>query len=38
MAPIPDVTSAIDKALPSDPPPMRAREPEGKKKSEELNP
>jgi|SRR5271170_3536779 adenylate kinase len=37
MAPIPDVTAAIDKALPPDPPPARAWA-EGKKKSEELNP
>ena len=36
MAPIADVTAAIDKVLPSDPP-ARAREADGKKKSEELN-
>jgi adenylate kinase len=35
MAPVPDVTVAIDKALPADPP--AARVPGGKKKSEELN-
>jgi adenylate kinase len=38
MAAIPDVTAAIDKALPPDPPPTRAGQAEGKKKSEELNP
>jgi adenylate kinase len=32
MAAIPDVTAAIDKALPPDPPPARTREPEGLKK------
>jgi adenylate kinase len=38
MAAIPDVTAAIDKALPPDPPPMRARDMAGgKKKSEGLN-
>jgi len=36
MAPIADVTAAIDKVLPSDPP-AGAREADGKKKSEELN-
>jgi adenylate kinase len=35
MAPIADVTAAIDRLLPADPPPARA--PAGKKKSEELN-
>jgi adenylate kinase len=35
MAPVPDVTVAIDKALPADPP--AARVAGGKKKSEELN-
>jgi adenylate kinase len=35
MAPIADVTAAIDRLLPADPPP--ARPPAGKKKSEELN-
>ena len=38
MADIPDVTTAIDKALPPDPPPTRAGQAEGKKKSESLNP
>jgi adenylate kinase len=38
MADIPDVTTAIDKALPPDPPPTRLGQAEGKKKSEELNP
>jgi adenylate kinase len=37
MAPIADVTAAIDKMLPSDPPVTRARESESKKKSEEAN-
>jgi adenylate kinase len=37
MAPIGDVTAAIDKTLPSEPSPTRARQPESKKKSEELN-
>ena len=37
MAPIADVTAAIDKALPSEPSTARLREPESKKKSEELN-
>ncbi len=37
MAAIADVTAAIDRALPPDPPARIAREPEGKKKSEELN-
>jgi adenylate kinase len=38
MADIPDVTTAIDKALPPDPPVARTGQAEGKKKSEELNP
>jgi adenylate kinase len=38
MADIPDVTTAIDKALPPDPPPTRLGQAEGKKKSEGLNP
>jgi adenylate kinase len=38
MAAIPDVTAAIDKALPPDPPPARAGQAEGKKKSEQLSP
>jgi len=37
MAPIGDVTAAIDKTLPSGPSPARARHPERKKKSAELN-
>jgi adenylate kinase len=37
MAPIGDVTAAIDKTLPSEPSIARAREPESKKKSAELN-
>jgi adenylate kinase len=36
MAAVSDVTAAIDKALPPDPPPTRAGIAEGKKKSEEL--
>jgi len=38
MVAVPDVTAAIDKALPPDPPPARARDAESKKKSAELNP
>jgi adenylate kinase len=39
MAPIPDVTAAIDKALPSDPSPgWRAQQTGGSKKNEELSP
>jgi adenylate kinase len=37
MAPIGDVTAAIDKTLPSEPSTARARGPESKKKSAELN-